>query len=137
MTPGSTYYEMVARTNLNPALGKYPLTRLSAARVQAFLNGELADGQSIRRVQIMRTVLSSALTRAMRNVGSAVLTKRVDLVAPRDPPPCRILPGKLAVQGLPGAKRRDAKAAGRSALDWELSRRQDRPARGGRPRPLW
>jgi hypothetical protein len=38
------------------------------------------------------------------------------------------LPGKLAVRGLPGAKRRDAKAAGRSALDWELSRRQDRPA---------
>ena len=59
-------YEMVARTNLKPALGKYPLTRLSAARVQAFLNAELAAGQSIRRVQIMRTVLSSALTRAMR-----------------------------------------------------------------------
>ena len=59
-------YEMVVRTNLKPALGKYPLTRLSAARVQAFLNGELAAGQSIRRVQIMRTVLSSALTRAMR-----------------------------------------------------------------------
>src|SRR5215469_4248630 len=38
------------------------------------------------------------------------------------------LPGKLAVKGLPGRKRRDAKAAGRSALDWELSRRQDRPA---------
>jgi hypothetical protein len=33
------------------------------------------------------------------------------------------LPGKLAVKGLPGAKRRDAKAAGRSDLDWELSRR--------------
>ena len=37
------------------------------------------------------------------------------------------MPGKLAVQGLPGAKRRDA-AVGR-ALDSELSRRQDRPAR--------
>jgi integrase len=59
-------YEMVVRTNLKPTLGKYPLTRLSAARVQAFLNSELAAGQSIRRVQIMRTVLSSALTRAMR-----------------------------------------------------------------------
>jgi integrase len=59
-------YEMVVRTNLKPALGTYPLTRLSAARVQAFFNGELAAGQSIRRVQIMRTVLSSALTRAMR-----------------------------------------------------------------------
>ncbi len=59
-------YEMVVRTNLKPALGKYPLTRLSSARVQMFLNGQLAHGQSIRRVQIMRTVLSSALTRTMR-----------------------------------------------------------------------
>jgi integrase len=59
-------YEMVVRTNLKPALGKYPLTRLSSARVQMFLNDQLAHGQSIRRVQIMRTVLSSALTRAMR-----------------------------------------------------------------------
>jgi integrase len=59
-------YELVVRTNLKPALGKYPLARLSVARVQAFLNDQLAAGQSIRRVQIMRTVLSSALTRAMR-----------------------------------------------------------------------
>jgi integrase len=59
-------YEMTARLYLKPALGKYPLTRLSAARVQAFLNGQLAAGQSIRMVQVMRTVLSSALTRAMR-----------------------------------------------------------------------
>ena len=29
-----TLYEMVVRTDLKPALGKYPLTRLSAARVQ-------------------------------------------------------------------------------------------------------
>jgi hypothetical protein len=41
------------------------------------------------------------------------------------------LPGKLAVQGLPGVKRRDA-AVGR-ALDCEIPRRQDRPARAGRP----
>jgi len=47
------------------------------------------------------------------------------LAVPRPPDRCRFLPGKLAVKGLPGAKRRDAKAAGRSALDWELSRRQD------------
>jgi integrase len=51
---------------VQPALGTAPLTRLSATRVQAFLNGQLAAGRSIRRVQIMRTVLSSALTRAMR-----------------------------------------------------------------------
>lgn len=59
-------YEMIARLYLKPALGTVPLTRLSAARVQGFLNGQLAAGQSIRQVQVMRTVLSSALTRAMR-----------------------------------------------------------------------
>ena len=55
-------YEMVVGIDLRPGLGKYPLTRLSASHVQAFLNSQLAAGQSIRRVQIMRTVLSSALT---------------------------------------------------------------------------
>jgi integrase len=59
-------YEMTVRLYLKPALGTVPLTRLSAARVQTFLNGHLAAGQSIRQVQVMRTVLSSALTRAMR-----------------------------------------------------------------------
>lgn len=57
---------MVVRTNLKPGLGKHSLSRLSASHVQAFLDSQLAAGQSIRRVQIMRTVLSSALTRAMR-----------------------------------------------------------------------
>ena len=59
-------YEATVRLHLKPALGTVPLTRLSATRVQAFLNSQLAAGRSIRRVQIMRTVLSSALTRAMR-----------------------------------------------------------------------
>jgi integrase len=59
-------YEMTVRLYLKPALGTVPLARLSAARVQTFLNGQLAAGQSIRQVQVMRTVLSSALTRAMR-----------------------------------------------------------------------
>jgi integrase len=39
---------------------------LSASRVQVFLNEQLAAGQSVRLVQVMKTVLSSALTRAMR-----------------------------------------------------------------------
>jgi len=47
------------------------------------------------------------------------------------PARCRIVPGKLAVKGLRGAKRWDATTG--SALDWGLSRRQDRPARGGWP----
>jgi integrase len=59
-------YEITVRLYLKPALGAITLTRLSAARVQAFLNGQLAAGQSIRNVQVMKTVLSSALTRAMR-----------------------------------------------------------------------
>ncbi len=61
-----TLYEITVRLYLKPALGRYPLTRLSATRVQTFLTGQLADGHSIRRVQVMKTVLSSALTRAMR-----------------------------------------------------------------------
>jgi integrase len=54
------------RLYIRPGLGQHSLVRLSAARVQAFLNGQLAAGQSIRSVQIMKTVLSSSLTRAMR-----------------------------------------------------------------------
>ena len=59
-------YDMMIRLYLKPGLGSVPLGRLSVARVQSFLNGQLAAGQSIRNVQVMRTVLSLALTRAMR-----------------------------------------------------------------------
>ncbi len=57
---------MTVRLYLKPGLGKSPLTRLSASRVQAYFNEQLAAGHSIRTVQVMRTVLSSALSRAMR-----------------------------------------------------------------------
>ena len=59
-------YETTVRLYLKPALGRYPLSRLSASRVQTFLTGQLAAGHSIRKVQVMKTVLSSALARAMR-----------------------------------------------------------------------
>jgi integrase len=59
-------YEMAVRLYLKPGLGPSPLTRLSASRVQAFFNGHLAAGRSVRTVQVMRTVLSAALGRAMR-----------------------------------------------------------------------
>ena len=59
-------YEVTVRLYLKPALGRYPLSRLSASRVQTFLTGQLAAGHSIRKVQVMKTVLSSALARAMR-----------------------------------------------------------------------
>jgi integrase len=59
-------YELTSRLYLKPALGTITLNRLSAGRVQSFLNSQIAAGYSIRNVQIMKTVLSSALTRAMR-----------------------------------------------------------------------
>jgi integrase len=59
-------YEMTVRLYLKPGLGTSPLTRLSSSRVQAYFTGQLAAGRSVRTVQVMRTVLSSALSRAMR-----------------------------------------------------------------------
>jgi integrase len=59
-------YEMTVRLYLKPGLGPIPLTRLSASHVQAFFNAHLVAGRSVRTVQVMRTVLSSALSRAMR-----------------------------------------------------------------------
>ncbi|MCW2538730.1 MAG: site-specific recombinase XerD [Frankiales bacterium] len=59
-------YELTVRLHIKPALGVKSLTRLSVAQVQEFLNSQLAAGRSIRTVHLIRTVLSAALTRAMR-----------------------------------------------------------------------
>jgi integrase len=59
-------YEMTCRLYLKPGLGKYRLPQLSVPIVQAFMNRRLEGGDSVRKVQVMRTVLSSALSRAMR-----------------------------------------------------------------------
>ncbi|HET7018043.1 MAG TPA: site-specific integrase, partial [Streptosporangiaceae bacterium] len=59
-------YEMVVRVHLKPGLGKHPLKRLSVPTVQTFLNKQLQAGRSVRNVQIMRQILRSALSRAMR-----------------------------------------------------------------------
>ena len=59
-------YEMMVRVHLAPALGTYELKRLSVPVVQAFLNSKLRAGLSVRNVQIMRQVLSAALSRAVR-----------------------------------------------------------------------
>lgn len=59
-------YELTVRLNLKPGLGRHSLTRLSVPIVQTFLNQQLAAGHSVRKVQIMRTVLSAALSRAHR-----------------------------------------------------------------------
>jgi integrase len=59
-------YEMIIRLYLSPGLGTRSLARLSVAGVQTFLNQRLDAGDSIRKVQLMRAVLSSALSRAVR-----------------------------------------------------------------------
>lgn len=59
-------YEINVRVHLKPGLSKHQLRRMSVSTVQAFLNGKLRDGQSIRNVQILRQILSAALTRAVR-----------------------------------------------------------------------
>jgi integrase len=73
---------MIVRIHLAPALGKYELKRLSVPTVQAFLNGKLRDGRSVRNVQIMRQVLSAALSRAVREeLISRNVARLVDLPA--------------------------------------------------------
>jgi integrase len=59
-------YEMTVRLHLTPALGKYPLKRLSVPILQTFLNSQLRAGVSVRNVHVMRQVLSAALSRAVR-----------------------------------------------------------------------
>jgi integrase len=61
-----TLYEMNIRLYLIPGLGTQKLSTLSVATVQRFLSHRLEKGDSVRKVQIMRTVLSAALTRAVR-----------------------------------------------------------------------
>lgn len=57
---------MTVRLYLIPGLGNRRLTSLSVPVVQDFLNQRLEKGDSVRKVQVMRTVLSAALTRAVR-----------------------------------------------------------------------
>ena len=58
--------ERMVRLYLKPSLGDLPMSRLSVPVVQEFLNQKLAEGYSIPNVQVMRKVLSSALTCALR-----------------------------------------------------------------------
>ena len=58
-------YETNIRLHIAPGLGKYQLKRLSVPIVQAFLDGKIRSGQSVRNVQIMRQILSAALSRAV------------------------------------------------------------------------
>lgn len=59
-------YESTIRLHIVPLLGTRKLARLSVAEVQDAVNTMLRAGQSPRTVHLFRTVLSSALSRAMR-----------------------------------------------------------------------
>lgn len=59
-------YESVIRVHLKPMLAGQSLTRLSVTTLQRLLNDQLVKGKSLRTVRLIRTVLSAALTRAMR-----------------------------------------------------------------------
>lgn len=59
-------YESTVRLYLKPGLGKKKLQRLSLQELQRFLNEQLAAGRSVRQVQVMKAVLGTALTQAMR-----------------------------------------------------------------------
>jgi integrase len=59
-------YEMIVRLYLKPGLGTCLLSRLSVPVLQDFLNQKIRQRHSIRKVHIMRMVLSAALTRAQR-----------------------------------------------------------------------
>lgn len=59
-------YEGTVRLNLKPALGACRLQQLTVSTVQRYLNQELATGRSVRKVEVIKTVLSAALTQAQR-----------------------------------------------------------------------
>lgn len=59
-------YEIKVRLHLKPELGHHLLTQLSAPALQSYLNHHMASGRSHRVVQMLREILSSALTSAMR-----------------------------------------------------------------------
>lgn len=67
-------YESNVRRYLKPDLGKLPLAKLTVPSLQRYLNHQLETGHSVRKVQTLREVVSSALTRAMRE---EVLTRNV------------------------------------------------------------
>jgi integrase len=65
--PATYYlYEMTIRRYLKPRIGSVQLTKLSVPMLQTVINQLSEDGRSNRQVQVIRTVLSAALTRAVR-----------------------------------------------------------------------
>jgi hypothetical protein len=84
----------IHRLHIGPALGKYPLKRLSVPIVQSFMNSKIRAGRSVRNVQIMRQVLSAALSRAVRE---ELLARNVaDLVELPASEPAEVVPWSSA-----------------------------------------
>ncbi|MEN4478135.1 site-specific integrase [Mycolicibacterium cosmeticum] len=59
-------YESIIRNHIKPRLGSRLLAKLSVAELQSALNQQLSEGHSLRTVGVTRTVLSAALSRAVR-----------------------------------------------------------------------
>jgi integrase len=78
-------YEQTVRLYFKPGLGGKSLERLCVATVQTFLNGQLKTGHSVPKVRVMRTVLSAALTRAMREELIAMNAARLTTLPAEDP----------------------------------------------------
>jgi integrase len=97
-------YEGAARLYLKPGLGGHTLVNLSVAQVQMFLDTQITNGASTRRVQIMRTALSAALTRAMRE--ELLIRNVARLAEVRSYKPKRLKPWSIAeAQQFIGASR--------------------------------
>ncbi len=75
-------YEGLVRKHLKPGLGKHRLAKLTPSHVQSFMNEKLEEGLSPRTVAYLRTVLRSALNKALewgmvhRNVAALVKPPR-------------------------------------------------------------
>ncbi len=75
-------YESALRKHLKPGLGRHRLSKLTPAHVQTFMNEKVAEGLSPRTVAYLRTILRTALNRALewgliqRNVAALVKPPR-------------------------------------------------------------
>jgi integrase len=78
-------YETVCRLYLKPGVGAYSLHRLTVAQLQDFLNSQRTAGQSLRKVHLMRTVLSAALTNAQREESITRNVARLVVLQPCEP----------------------------------------------------
>jgi integrase len=71
-------YATMIRLYIEPSLGRHRLDRLTVAHVQTWINVRIKAGDSPRKVQVMRNVLSAALSRAVRE---ELLTRNVARLA--------------------------------------------------------